>query len=119
MGTGQDRKLRWHALDQEGSIPTPAESLSAPAAAGNSANAAVVAQSRTKKVPFWLANIPPLSANGGLGTRLPTRHVPSCRSSALRPYRERPSFFPLPRCHWAIRMGFSFVLVLEIRRSGQ
>ena len=107
VGTSQDRKLRWHAPDQEGSIPTLAESLSAPAAAGNLANAAVVAQLRTKKVSFWLANMLPLSANGGLGTRLPTRQVPSCRFSALRPYRNRPSFFPLPRCHWSIRMGFS------------
>ena len=107
VGTGQDRKLRWHAPDQEGSIPTLTECLSAPAAAGNLANAAVVAQSRTKKVSFWLANMLPLSTNRGLGTRLPTRQVSSCRISALRPYRNRPSSFPLPRCHWPIRMGFS------------
>ena len=68
VGTGQDRKLRWHAPDQEGSIPTLAESLSVPATAGNSANAAVVARLKTNKVSFWLANIPPPSSNGSLGT---------------------------------------------------
>ena len=74
VGTGQDRKLRWHAPTQEGSVPIPAENLPTPASTGNSANAAVVAKLRTKKVPIQLVNLMPCPcANGCSGTRLPTR----------------------------------------------
>lgn len=72
IGTGQDRKLRWLTVAQEGTGPTP-ESSSAPAPTGNSANAAVVAQLRTKKVPFRLTDASLHgSTNGYPGTRLPT-----------------------------------------------
>lgn len=52
IGTGQDRKLHWIEPSQGGTGSVP-ESQSAPAT-GNSANAAVVTQSRVKKVSSQL-----------------------------------------------------------------
>jgi len=106
-GTGQDRKLRWHAPNQEGPVSTPAENTPTPASTGNSANAAVAAQSRTKKVPFWLPRMPLPSVDGCLGTRVPTEQVHSRRSSTLQHYHNRPSFFPLPYHRRTICVGFS------------
>lgn len=50
MGTGQGRKLRWHAAGQEGCVPTPAEIPFTPTSAGNSANGPDVAQLRSFSV---------------------------------------------------------------------
>lgn len=66
-GTGQDRKLRWLEPPQGatgftlGSQPTLSQSTPTPT--GNSANAAVVAQSRVKKVSFRLRAFSTRSTN--------------------------------------------------------
>ena len=93
-GTGQDRKLRWLEPAQEsaGSIPG---SQPIPAPTGNSANAAVVAQSRVKKVSSSLRTFS-LNTNDRSGTRISTKKARSCKSSTPQTFGNWPSFFPLP-----------------------